>query len=73
VEGTDTGHENGEAMASVGVGLTAQLGAFAVASSFDGRQRTAARGASLVPTSCAVMAGQTLAMLPFLRMAPAMR
>lgn len=26
-EGTNTGHENGEAMASVGVRLTAQLGA----------------------------------------------
>ena len=27
MEGTDTGHENAEGMASVGVGLTAQLGA----------------------------------------------
>ena len=27
MEGTDTGHENGEAMASVGVRLNAQLGA----------------------------------------------
>ncbi len=27
--GTDTGHENGEAMASVGVRLTAQLGIYA--------------------------------------------
>jgi hypothetical protein len=26
VEGTNTGHENGEAMASVGVGLTVMLG-----------------------------------------------
>ena len=26
MEGTNTGHENGEAMASVGVRLTAQLG-----------------------------------------------
>jgi hypothetical protein len=26
VEGTDTGHEDGEAMASVGVGLTVMLG-----------------------------------------------
>jgi hypothetical protein len=26
VKGTDTGHENGEAMASVGVGLTVMLG-----------------------------------------------
>jgi hypothetical protein len=60
-------------MASVGVGLTAQLGAFAVASSFEHRQRAAARGVSLVPTTDAVMAGQTLAMLPFSRMASAMR
>lgn len=27
-EGTDTGHEDGEAMVSVGVRLTAQLGIF---------------------------------------------
>ena len=31
MEGTDTGHENAEGMASVGVRLTAQLGIFAAA------------------------------------------
>jgi hypothetical protein len=56
VEGTDTGHENGEAMASVGVGLTDQLGACAVACGIARRQRAAARGESLVPTADSMMA-----------------
>ena len=73
MEGTDKGHEDAEGMALVGVRLTDQLGACAVASGFDRRQRAAALGASLVPTTGTVMAGLTLAMLPFLRMASAMR
>lgn len=35
-EGTDTGHENAEGMASVGVRLTAQLGLIAFIATFDG-------------------------------------
>ena len=73
MEGTNKTHENGEAMGFVGVRLTDQLGACAVASGIGRRQRAAARGASLVPTTDSVMAGLTLAMLPFLRMASAMR
>jgi len=45
VEGTNTGHEDGEAMASVGVRLTDQLGA---AQADDGKwtlRRSVARGA----------------------------
>ena len=73
MKGTNKAHENGEAMGFVGVRLTDQLGVCAVASGFDRRQQAAARGASLVPTTGAVLAGLTLAMLPFLRMASAMR
>ena len=73
MEGTDMGHENAEGMAHVGVRLTDQFGACAWRSGTVCRQRAAARGESLVATTGTVMAGQTLAMLPFLHVAPAMR
>jgi len=57
VEGTDTGHENGEAMASVGVGLTAQLGAIFLAILMIVRRRR----------SCANMIGVRETMANFVR------